>query len=219
MDVQALQELVKRGEGQNIEFKRKAAFPDKIVREMVAFANSEGGRVFVGVDDDGSIPGLKFAEEEKYSIDRAISSHSYPSLNYKTEIVAVSRKRAVLIYTIFENRRKPIYFLQNTLQRGKAYLRVRDKSIQASREMKEILKGQNRKKGRVLHYGDKEKILMEYLGDNHFITVEEFSNIAGIPRRVASRTLVLLVLTNVLDVQAGEKEDQFLLKSLTSYTI
>ena len=48
-----LKQLVRRGEGQYLEFKKKADHPDKIVREMVAFANSGGGELLLGVDDHG----------------------------------------------------------------------------------------------------------------------------------------------------------------------
>ncbi|MDZ7649627.1 MAG: ATP-binding protein [Cytophagales bacterium] len=48
----------------HLEFKRKAAYPEKIVRELIAFANTEGGTLLVGVDDDKSIPGVKYPDEE-----------------------------------------------------------------------------------------------------------------------------------------------------------
>ena len=57
-----LRKLISKGEGLHLEFKRKALHPDKILRELIAFANSGGGILLVGVDDDKSIPGLKFPE-------------------------------------------------------------------------------------------------------------------------------------------------------------
>ena len=49
------QQLIAQGEGHQIEFKLKAKHPDRIIREIVAFSNSKGGHLFIGVDDDGSI--------------------------------------------------------------------------------------------------------------------------------------------------------------------
>jgi hypothetical protein len=49
------------------------------------------------------------------------------------------------------------------------------------------------------------------LAKNSAITVAQFTNIANISRKTASRTLVLLCLANVLRIQAGEEEDLFLL--------
>lgn len=62
--VRDLKQLVARGEGESLEFKRKAATPDKIVREMIAFANAGGGHLLVGISDDGEITGLKHPEDD-----------------------------------------------------------------------------------------------------------------------------------------------------------
>ena len=53
------QQLIRQGEGDLVEFKRKAKYPERIIKEVVAFANSSGGHLFIGVDDDGTIVGLK----------------------------------------------------------------------------------------------------------------------------------------------------------------
>ncbi|MCK5704374.1 MAG: ATP-binding protein, partial [Cyclobacteriaceae bacterium] len=74
MKLPELEYLVRNGEGQLLEFKLKASFPEKIVKEMVAFANSNGGQLLIGVDDDGRISGLKFAEEDKFVIEKAIQN-------------------------------------------------------------------------------------------------------------------------------------------------
>src|SRR6476620_2988527 len=70
--VTELQKLVARGEGSNLEFKRKASYPEKIVREMVAFANARGGILLVGVGDDKTIPGLKYPEDESHVIQETL---------------------------------------------------------------------------------------------------------------------------------------------------
>jgi ATP-dependent DNA helicase RecG len=49
------------GEGQHREFKRLIDNPESVAGEIVAFANSEGGALYVGVDDDGRIIGLSDA--------------------------------------------------------------------------------------------------------------------------------------------------------------
>lgn len=63
-----LKKLASEGEGIQLEFKLKATYPEKIVRELIAFANTEGGTLLIGVDDDGSIPGVKYPEEEAHVV-------------------------------------------------------------------------------------------------------------------------------------------------------
>ncbi len=208
-----IRKLVRQGEGQQIEFKRKVAHPDKIVREIVAFANTEGGYLLVGIGDDGSMPGLKYSEEHDYLLKKAIDELCRPKIDYKCETVAVSDELAILYYFIKPSRRKPHYALADASQlTGKAYIRVGDKSIQASDEMRQILKRGKSKKNIQFTYGDNEKKLMEHFRFNRSITVKEFAAIANIPPVTASRTIVRLCLANVLYIQPNEGEDLFLVK-------
>ena len=212
MQIEKLKVLVQDGEGQLLEFKKKAAFPEKIAREMVAFANSRGGRLLIGVDDDGTISGLKFAEEEKFVVDRAITRHIRPNIRFQSEFIPISSKRSVLSYRIFESKKKPNYFLENPQEKGLAYVRISDKSIKASAEVVQILKGQNRKNGIRVNFGDKEKTLLQFLDKHGKITLPQFRSIAGLSRWSASKTLVTLVISNILEIVAGEKEDYYMVK-------
>ena len=72
LDYKNLRNLVRHGEGQRLEFKMKVKFPEKIIKELVAFANTDGGHLFVGVGDEGQLEGLKFAEEDQFLLERAI---------------------------------------------------------------------------------------------------------------------------------------------------
>ena len=53
-----LRELIEHGENSGVEFKRDAIDNRALAKELVAFANLQGGRVLLGVDKDGSVPGL-----------------------------------------------------------------------------------------------------------------------------------------------------------------
>ncbi len=209
MKLWELKALVNKGEGQTIEFKRKATFPEKITKEIVAFANSNDGYLLIGVDDNGDIPGLKHLLEEKYVLDNAIRDHIKPVIKTKSSIVPINEKRSVLVYRIFESRRKPVFYIPDKSEKGIVFIRIEDKSVQASREMIEIFRGQRRKKGINIHYGEKETILMRYIERHKRITVNQFREAANISRREASNTLVRLVLSNILQISAGEKTDWY----------
>jgi predicted HTH transcriptional regulator len=165
----------------------------------------------VGVGDDKTIPGLKFVDEEEYILVRAIERNCFPPVKYDIERVAVTDERDVLVFTIPKSLGKPHYVQLDHEENGKAYVRVADRSVQASREMKQILRREN-EEGIQFRFGDKEKTLMEYLSVNQNITIDKFIEIAKIPAWLASRTLVLLVLSNVLKIQPDELVDYFMLK-------
>jgi predicted HTH transcriptional regulator len=224
--MQEIQQLVSKGEGEYIEFKRKVAHPEKIIREIVAFANTKGGNLLIGVDDNGSIPGIKFADEEIFVLEKAIQQWCRPKIDYEVEVVQINQKKSVVHYRVKESEKKPHYVLNQERQaspprrsnkkyrrhKGKAYVRYEDKSLQASPEVWKILKRGRRQKDIQFTFGEKEKLLMEYLEKHQRITLSQFTELAQLPRFRASHTLVLLVLANVLRVIPQEKEDVFMLK-------
>ncbi len=212
MRLNELQALVEQGEGQLLEFKLKANYPEKIVREMVAFANSDGGHLFVGVDDDGKISGLKFPEDDKYVIENAIKSHIKPEIRYQFNIIPISRKRSVLHYKVFKVKRKLIYYLFDLNKRGKAYVRLNDKSLQASREFTEISKRINSKKSSTLHLGEEEYLLFKQIEKHGKVSISKFVESSGLSRFRASQILIEMVVSNILKIEIGEKEDLYSMK-------
>lgn len=84
MDLEELRELIKTKEGHKLEFKEK---PSKnLTKEMVAFANADGGRILIGVSDSGEIKELEKINE----IDSQIYDFAHncdPAVTIKTEIV------------------------------------------------------------------------------------------------------------------------------------
>jgi predicted HTH transcriptional regulator len=204
--VQDLKKLVQQGEGERLEFKRKATYPEKIVREMIAFANTKGGIVLVGIGDDLSIPGLKYPEGESHVLREAIKN-SKPQLQFQETFIPIGNSRTVLQYEIPESQKKPHYMLVDGQK--ESYVRVNDQSIKASREMREIIKRAQHKKDIRFHYGEHEKFLMEYLDANPVITLKKFIELRGLKRFYASRKMVLLVLADVLRITPHEKGDLY----------
>jgi predicted HTH transcriptional regulator len=217
MDLKELEVLVSKGEGQRLEFKLKAAFPEKIVKEFVAFANTDGGQLFVGVDDNGRIAGSKVAEEERYVIDKAITNHIKPGIKYKFEYIQVNQKRSVLHYKVFETRKKPIYYLPDPEKRGMAFVRVEDKSVKASREMVEILRRSKTNKSYPVRLNETAHLLFRHLAENGKATLFDFTEISGLSKYQASQVLVNLVVSNILKIEIGDKVDYYSMKDIEEH--
>ncbi|WP_461142329.1 AlbA family DNA-binding domain-containing protein [Spirosoma pomorum] len=211
MDYQALKNLVRRGEGSNLEFKLKTNHPEKIIKGVVAFANTNGGIMLIGVGDDKRIVGLKYADEDEYLLVRAIHKFCFPRISYTIDRVQLPDEREVLVIRVPPSIDRPHYILPDPAEpeTKKVYVRVADKSVQASREVREILKGSQADRNIRFSYGEKERKLMQHLGEHNSITVDLFASIAGISRKIASRTLVLLVLANVLEVHPSDVVDEY----------
>lgn len=203
-------QLTRQGEGLHAEFKKKATHPEKIVREVIALANTRGGYLFIGVDDDGTVSGQRYIEEEVYVMDKAISELIFPSLIFSRTILPLNPKKGVAVYKIDRSDNRPHFLFED--KKKKAYVRVGDRSIQASREVWEILKRQKEERNIIFKYGEKENALMKALYEKPTITLKEYMKIANLPIFIASKTLIRLVLANVLQVVPQEKEDHFMFK-------
>jgi len=209
-DLQTLKKIVRQGEGLQLEFKLKTSHPEKIVREVLAFANTEGGTLMIGISDDKQIIGAKFPDEDEYILEKAIKEYCSPNIEYKIERIAVAEdsEREVLVFHIPKSSIPPHKIIKGD-DIDKIYIRVADRSIQASKEMKAILKESSKDKEFRFNYGKKEQLLMQYLSENESITVERFAEIASIAEKTASRTLILLCLAHVIKIQPQEEEDKF----------
>ena len=218
MTAQELQTRVREGEHDTLEFKRKANHPDKIMKEVVAFANTRGGDLFVGVDDNGTIPGVKHVEEEYYVLEMALARYCRPQVPATLSIIRLSDQRGVIHLRVEESPRKPHYVVETGQAKGPAYVRVADRSIRASKEVREILRRRRSNKDIQFTFGDRERSLMQYLADHGFITLPQFSNLVKLNRYRAARTLILLVLANVLELIPQETgDDHYRLKPGSGY--
>ena len=211
MTLREVERIIKQGEGERIEFKRKVKFPEKIIKEIVAFANSKGGSLIIGVDDDGSMPGVKHADEEHFLLARAITDLCRPKIEYTHQVIPLNAKRFLIHYQIASGKSKPYFaFYKKEHKYGKAFVRVADKSIQASREIRQILKYSMQETVQGFEYGAKEKILLNYLGTNPWITLKIYQEIANLEHKAASEILIKLTLNSVLEIVPLAGEDRYI---------
>ena len=106
-DIDYIYALIAEGEHQKQDFKFEISDACKIAKTLSAFANTEGGRLLIGVKDNGRIAGIR-SEEEKYMIDAAAELYCSPTINYSMQPYQIEG-RTILIVQIEESKQKPIY--------------------------------------------------------------------------------------------------------------
>src|ERR1700749_803451 len=191
-----VKKLIFEGEGVSLDFKKTITSCEKIARTMVSFANNKGGRLLIGVAYDGTIKGVKSEDEERYMITKAAHLYTRPALEPEFEEIYVDDK-LVLMVEIDESPDKPHYALAED---GKwwVYVRVKDKSVLASKIVVDGLKRSAGDTGVMLAYSSNEKTLLEYLQTSERITVKEYCDLIKVGRRAAQRILVNMVLSGVI---------------------
>ena len=78
-DTDYIHRLIAEGEHQTQDFKFEISDACKIAKSLSAFANTEGGRLLVGVKDNGKIAGIR-SEEEIYMIEAAAQVYCVPEI-------------------------------------------------------------------------------------------------------------------------------------------
>lgn len=223
MDYRDVEEFIEEGEGFRVEFKRRISSPEKISRTIISFANTKGGTILFGVDDDGSIVGVESEKSEVDLIETAGREYCDPQIHPRIEIVPVDGKDVILCH-IDESRTKPHFFLgehhENDRPNGdrtestRVYIRVNDKTVMASRETVRILQNENPDAPPLkVAIGENERRLFTYLDQHERITLREFGQLVNVSDRRASRIIVRLVRAGVIRIHTHEREEFFTLGS------
>lgn len=122
-----IREIIKNGENSYIEFKEEGIKPKDLAEEIVAFANSEGGTILIGVDDDGNIKGISdtLIEEKIMNICR---NNCIPNIIPDFQSIDIEDK-TVAVVTVHKGLNKPYYTADH-----RYYIRVGTTKRIASRE-------------------------------------------------------------------------------------
>ncbi len=206
MDYLDVKNLARTGEGTYLEFKRTIPSAFKIAREIAAFANTKGGTLLIGVDDDCSLVGVTGYQEEEFLLKKAAVERCRPQVDITIEIVHFG-DRDLLVIKVPESNEKPI-FVQSE---GKevVFMREEDQNKVASKELIEIIKNRNADVGVTFEYGANEQKLFRYLNEYGEITVKKFAHLVDVPRSTASATLVNLVSADILNLFRKDNIDYF----------
>jgi predicted HTH transcriptional regulator len=197
-----IRQLISQGESQTLDFKYEISDASKIARSLVAFSNTDGGKLLIGVKDNGHITGIQ-SEEEYYMIEAAAHLYCKPEVPFSFRRWDIEGK-TILEVDIPKAKKKP--FLAK-MPDGKwmAFIRVNDQNLLANRVLLKVWEKETNNKGTWIKYGDAEKKLLNYLRENPHITLSKFSRIAKISVRSAEDILVNLILPGILEIEITEK--------------
>ncbi|SHJ25439.1 Putative DNA-binding domain-containing protein [Hymenobacter daecheongensis DSM 21074] len=200
-----LQNLIKQGEGEQVEFKKKTTHPTRISRTLASLANTRGGHVLVGIDDAGRVVGVRDAEEEMYLLQMAAAQYVEPPLNLHFEEVEEDG-RTVIIVTVAESSHKP-HRAQVAEGDWRGYVRVRDESVQTSGLTEKALERADAP-SQLEHIplNRHEMAVLEYLRKHPRITLAQYMKLGNLGRRRAYQTLIKLTLHGYLRHHDKEKE-------------
>lgn len=206
--------LIAEGEHIHQDFKFAISDARKIARSLSAFANTEGGRLLVGVKDNGSIAGVR-SEEEIYMIDAAATIYCRPPLQTESKIYKVEGKD-VLEVVISEQPAKPVYALDED-KKPWAYIRIADENILADRVHLETWNREQDDKKVVMSYTPREQSLLNLLAEKGQLTLNQCAKLSRIPRNEASKLLSDFIRFGLVDHVFSDHHFYFRLNDSEDY--
>ena len=202
-DRRYLLSLIAEGEHEQQDFKYKVTDAAKLARSVSAFANTTGGRLLIGVRDDGHLSGVR-SEEEIYMMHQAAYRYCRPEASIKFDTYH-AEGRTIVVATVPPSPRRPVCAVDDE-GRPRAYIRIADENIVASPVHLALWKEQRRESGTAMAYTDEVRTLLAAVtGPMSLAAMVKSSHL---PRRLVIRLVAKLILFGVMDY--AYEDGQFL---------
>lgn len=199
--------LIREGEHQQQDFKYRVSDACKLAKSVSAFANTDGGRLLIGVRDDGHLSGVR-SEEEIYMMHQAAYRYCKPEPSIKFDTYHVDG-RTIVIATVPSSVTRPVCALDEE-GRTRAYIRIKDENIVASPVHLALWQEAQKPKGTVMSYNETVKKLLAVITDRQ--TLNQLVRRSSLPR---PRVVTLLARLIRFGVVQWEYADQKFLFSIT----
>lgn len=196
--------LIRQGEHQQLDFKHSITDSKKIARSLAAFANTDGGKLLVGVRDNGSIAGVK-SDEEFYMVQAAADLYCKPAIKFETKVWELEGK-TVLEVTIPKINADQLYTAPNKDGIFRVYIRVNDQNFIVNSIYLKAWQKKKFGKGVLIRYDEPEKILFNYLQENESITLSKFRKLASLSTYKAGKIFINLIVLDLLEIVFTENQ-------------
>lgn len=201
-----IQKLISEGEHQMLDFKFEISDCKKIARSLVAFANTDGGRLLIGVKDNGVISGIR-SEEEKHMIQTAAELYCKPEVEFSAKEWNINGK--TILEVIIPKSRHHKHKAPDHNNIYKVYVRVKDENIVANSILLKVWKHENEKSFVKITFSEEEKMLLKYLDEHKTVSFDEFLEISHLKRRAAENIFVKFILIGMVKMDTSEKKISF----------
>jgi len=206
-DKQYLQRLILEGEHLQQDFKYRVSDARKLAKSVSAFANTDGGRLLIGVRDDGHMSGVR-DEEEIFMMHQAAYRYCRPEASIKFDTFHVEG-RTIVIATVPQSDKRPICAI-NEDGRQRAYIRIADENIVASPVHLAIWRESENTQGAMMTYTDTVQKLITTM-QNQRLTLNQLVRRSAIPRHKVITILARLIRFHVAQWEYINQEFLFCL--------
>jgi len=200
--------LLEEGEHENQDFKFRIDDPSKISKTLCAFANTSGGRLLIGVKDNGSIKGID-PEEEYYVVEAAAHRFCKPEIKFTYRVWHDPKdaKKLVLEIQVPESEQKP-HYARNEENNWIPYVRIHDDTRIANRITVGVWKQQQQPIKRPDILTDKQLDLLRTVFKIEPCSISSIYKHVKIPSKKIDALLVLFIAWGLI-IQEIAKDGVF----------
>lgn len=198
--------LIAEGEHQMLDFKFEISDCRKIARSLVAFANTDGGRLLIGVKDNGVISGIR-SEEEKHMIEASAQMYCKPKVKYTVKEWNLNGK--IVLEVIIPKNEDIKHKAPDHNNIYKVYIRVKDENIIADNILVKLWKREKDKNNINITFSKEEKLLLKCLNDRKKLNFDDFLEISQLKKKEAEDILVNFILIGMVKINMSDKTISF----------
>ena len=203
-DKRYLLSLISEGEHQQQDFKYRVDDACKLAKSVSAFANTDGGRLLIGVRDDGHLSGVR-KEGEIYVMHQAANKYCKPEANVRFDTYHVEG-RTIVVATVPPSEKKPIC-AQDEDGKMRAYIRIHDENIVASPVLFALWRESQKPQGASIPYDDDIRKLLDVMQGQQ--TLNQIVRRSKLPRHKVITLLAHLIRFGTVRWDYLEKEFVF----------
>ena len=208
-----IKRLILEGEHQQLDFKFEISDSRKIAKTLVAFSNTDGGTLLIGVKDNGNIAGVR-TDEEFFMVQAAAGMYCKPEIEFESKRWIADGK-TVLEVKIPKGKNYP-YFAESEPGKWLAYIRVKDENILATAVHLKVWRNKTHDRGILMEYSVKVKKLLEYLELNQSISLSRFCKTAFLPKSAAENILADMIYFRLIEMIYQDNHFVYRIKSRNS---
>lgn len=199
--METLSSIIQQGEHQQLDFKFQISDSKKIARTLCAFANTDGGRLLIGVKDNGKVAGVN-PEEELHMIEAAAEMYCSPKLNF-TKRVWKEDMKLVLEIQVEQAEQLPV-MARDEENRWRAYVRRKDHTLLANKILLQIWKFNQLENIQPAKMGNEETQLLKLIANEGEVTLSKIYRLSKLPKGKIDRLIALFVYWELLDMNMNE---------------
>lgn len=195
-----LNDLISKGENQVLDFKFAVNDSRKIARSLVAFANTDGGRLLIGVKDNGVVSGVR-SDEELYMVDTANMLYCEPEVTIVKNMFVYQGKE-VLEVVIRKRVGQRLHAVREENGKDLVYIRIGSSNQLVNHIWIRIWAYKNNEKKIIkAELRENEMSFLRLFSDGKAYKIEEIIDKMSLPKKLCEHFLIKFGALDLIQIE------------------